>query len=246
MEEMKMRPIYRHVLALAAILLLAGATVDPTEAAWITVYNNDFQTSVGSEWTSSSGNPLIISTTSSGRKFLGEDSYYGINNDTVSLSLSGLPAHTQVRITFDLYVLQTWDGLSSYGPEPWELSIAGGPNIIRTTFSNVDPGYSYTRQSYPGPYPGGINPPRTGASEINTLGYPFGGDSVYHLSFEVPHSASSVLFQFTASGLQGISDESWGLDNVRVQVVPLPPSLLLLGSGLIGLAVVRRRERLGK
>jgi hypothetical protein len=235
-------------------LLLGLVTLNPLNpapaaAAWISVYENDFQTSVGPGWSSSSGNPLIITTATSGRNFLGEyTSYMGmswetIGNDTLSLSLSGLPAHTQVRLSFDLYIFDSWDGNdTTWGPDIWDLSIAGGRNIIHTTFGSV------ADQAYPGMYPGGSYPARTGASENNTLGHSYRppvywGDSVYNLSFEVPHSASSVVFQFTGSGLQGLSDESWGLDNVQVEVVPLPPSLLLLGSGLLGLAAVRLRFR---
>lgn len=68
-------------------------------------------------------------------------------------------------------------------------------------------------------------------------------DSVYNLSFAGPHSAGSLVFNFSASNLQGIEDESWGLDNVRVEVntIPLPGGLLLLGTGLPGLAVLRRK-----
>jgi hypothetical protein len=53
------------------------------------------------------------------------------------------------------------------------------------------------------------------------------------------------MLNFGASGLQGIGDESWGLDNVQVQVsaVPVPAAVWLFGSGLIGLAAVARRKK---
>jgi hypothetical protein len=212
----------------------------PAGATWITVYENDFQTPVGSEWTSS-GTAIHTEATplpsDGSRIFLGQ-----FSNDTVSLSLSGLPAHTQARLSFDLYVIASWDGWPSNAPiEIWDLSIAGGGNIIKTGFANIEGRNQY----YPGTYPGGSNPARTGASENNTLGFLPYGDSVYNFSFEVPHSAGSVVFQFTASGLQDIADESWGLDNVKVEVVPLPSTLLLLGSGLLGLAGLRLRFRKG-
>lgn len=214
----------------------------PAEATWITVYENDFQNSVGSEWTSSGTaiNTMAALLPSDGsRKFLGQ-----FSNDTVSLSLSGLPAHQHARISFDLYLLNTLDGNSTYyGPDIFDLSIAGGENIIHTTFSTV---FEWN-QSYPDMYPGGPYPHHTGASEIGTMGFntPWSQDSVYKFSFEVPHSANSVMFQFNYSGLQNINDESWGLDNVRVEVVPLPPTLLLFSSGLLGLVGVRLRFRKG-
>ena len=79
---------------------------------------------------------------------------------------------------------------------------------------------------------------------INSLGYTFYGDNVYHLSFTFPHSGD-LMVSFTASGLQSLNDESWGLDNVKVEtdVIPLPGTLLLFGSGLLGLFRVRRARK---
>lgn len=122
-------------------LLLGLVTFNPLDpapagAAWITVYNNDFQTSVGSEW-SSSGTPIHIEATplpsDGSRRFLGQ-----FGNDVVSLSLPALPPHNQGRISFDLYVILSWDGNQTVcGPDICDLSIAGGPNIIHTTFTNI-------------------------------------------------------------------------------------------------------------
>ena len=43
-------------------------------------------------------------------------------------------------------------------------------------------------------------------------------DAVYRLDFAFPHSGSTISVDFAASGTQGVSDESWGLDNVTVEV----------------------------
>jgi hypothetical protein len=69
-------------------------------------------------------------------------------------------------------------------------------------------------------------------------------DSVYNLSFTFAHNASDLVLDFSANGLQGIGDESWGLDNVMVQVtpVPLPAAVWLFGSGLLGLISFARRK----
>lgn len=240
--------IRRFTMLIAVLALLAGSGV-PADA--VVVYSNDFQGGVTTDWISS-GNPIQIQSTplpgDGSRKFLGQ-----FGNDTVSLTLGTLPPHTWRTVTFDLYVIRTWDGANSsnsqIGPDVFDLSLGSGENLIHTTFSNItwvggDPLYD---QNYPNGYPGATNPPRTGASEMHTLGYIWatniGIDSVYHLSFSGPHSASSVVFNFTGSGLQVLDDESWGLDNVRVEVVPVPGTLLLLGSGLLGLAGFRWRGR---
>ena len=101
--------------------------------------------------------------------------------------------------------------------------------------------------------PAGVYNPMTGASECYSLGYTFSDlivtneamDSVYELSFTFAHTDSSILLNFGANGLQSLADESWGLDNVRVEVsaVPIPASVWLLGSGLLGLIGVARRNR---
>lgn len=228
-------------LLVVGLSTLGVLVITPANAT--VVYSNDFETSFGSEWSSSSGHALIISTTFSNRHFLGEDFVYGIGNDTVSLTRSGLPDHTQMKVSFDLYIIQSWDGNMTgvYGPDYWRFTIDSNP-VLTTTFRNTDYYGGEYSQSYPENYYA-VYEPRTGASETNTLGYPLYGDSVYRLEFTCLHSASSAVLQFTASGLQNIDDESWGIDNVQVEVVPLPSTLLLLGSGLLGLAGWRKLQK---
>ena len=155
-----------------------------------------------------------------GDRFLGQ-----FTNDTAQLTLADLPAHTEVVVSFDLYVLKTMDGngeISSeepdLGPDFWSLT-ADGSTLLRTTFS----GYCGL-QSYPqnvlAVY-GGC----AGASATNTLGFQAYGDpdlafdAVYPLSFRVPHSGETLTLRFQGSDMQPVEDESWGLDNVRVSIV---------------------------
>lgn len=193
-------------------------------------YFNDFETAAGSEWSNTS-----ISTTPVGnRDFLGE-----FSNQNVSLSLTGLEQHNRVTLSFDVYVLRSWDGNSNQpdptfgtlGPDVFNVTVNGGPALVNTTFSNhFDSGISpgSTRQAYPDAFGDGDYAAGTGAAETNTLGYthpvqtsvPM--DSVYHITVSFDHIASSVQLDFSASGLQVIGDESWGLDNVRVETSYLP------------------------
>ena len=79
-------------------------------------------------------------------------------------------------------------------------------------------------------YPDGNNPAFTGAAEIDTLGYEFLGvpmDSIYHLSFLVPHQTDLLELDFAALGLQSLLDESWGIDNVEVKFVDLGAKIYL-------------------
>ena len=50
------------------------------------------------------------------------------------------------------------------------------------------------------------------------MGYTFYGDATYHLEYTFSHTGASLQAAFTGVNLQGISDESWGLDNVLVQL----------------------------
>jgi hypothetical protein len=42
---------------------------------------------------------------------------------------------------------------------------------------------------------------------------------------------------------QGLGDEGWGVNNLNVSSVPVPPAALLLGTGLLGLAGLRRKAK---
>ena len=190
------------------------------------VYFNNFENpnQSYSEWS----NPITDVTPRGSRRFLGQYSSISQNNPRgkTSLSLTNLPDHDTVTVSFDLHIIQSWDGNANWlgGPALWELSVAGGPTLLRSTFLNVD-GYYWSwsvGQSYPDSYPGGNHPPRTGADEINTLGYGFYGDSTYKLSYIFNHNDPSVVLNFLGAagngGITDINNESWGLDNVEVRV----------------------------
>ncbi len=198
------------------------STVSPTPTrtscvplAGPVIYTSDFEGPVELEWSHNS-----TDITPSGRRFLGQ-----FNTDAVQLTLLCLPLHTTVSISFDLYLIRSWDGNQEIfsgsgaliGPDIWDFRIAGDPASLHTTFTH----WSNYRQAYPDTFPGGENPACSGADENNTLGYYFFDDpmdSVYQLSFTLPHTSETLVLEFSASGLQDITDESWGLDNIRVTV----------------------------
>jgi hypothetical protein len=201
-----------------------------TDTATIIIYVNpiyfhDFEDPVGPEWCTTDR-----STTPSGRQFLGE-----LGNQTTCLTLTNLPDQSTITVSYDLYIIRSWDGnllqhiyllpdMDFYnprgyiGPDLWQFQ-ADSQILLFTTFSNWS--LLGSRQAYPGLYPIGDYPAQTGAVEVNTLQYMFGPyemDAVYHLSFTFDHFGDMLLLYFSGIGLQDIADESWGLDNVAVNI----------------------------
>jgi hypothetical protein len=243
----------KRALTVGVVVLVVGMlSWGAAEAA--TVYFNDFETAVGPALSTTFAGGLAIDRTPTGaRGFLGRNDQSPIlgvgEGDLVALTLNGLAAHNNVTLSFDFYGINSLDG---YGPgggtaENYRVEVGGGPLLLNTNFANHS---GSSGQAYPDSIPT-VNTPRTGADENNTLGYlalnpALAGDSVYNLSFSFPHSDSSFIVTFTYRGLQELADESWGIDNLRVETdaptgtVPEPTTLLLLGSSLAGLAAIRR------
>ena len=198
----------------------------------ITLYELNFTTStpntvapgVTPTWT---GNQAI-STSPSGEKFLGQ-----FTNNTVTLTLNNLPNHDGVTVEFDAYFLRSWDGNDTqWGPDKWSFKIDNAAQVD-ATFRNSRNQPTYTasqKQTYSPSTPlgtGGLFNSGTGATITNSLGYTFANacgtqrmDSTYRFSFPVAHGATSVTLAFQGSGLQGLSDESWGIDNLKVTTSP--------------------------
>lgn len=186
------------------------------------IYTNDFEQPVGKEWCTFSR-----SATPSGRTFLGE-----FGNQHACLSLGNLPPSSQIQVSFDLFIIRSWDGNQAMGdpdnplflgpngqigPDRWLFS-ANDHIILDTTFTN----WPTFRQAFPGNYPSGDFPAWHLAKEIFSLGYEFFGisqDSVYHLLKTFQQVSSTLSLDFSAAGLQGIDDESWGIDNIEIRLI---------------------------
>ncbi len=211
---------------LAAITVIAVAS--STSQAAVVSYFEDFESGVGAEWSASNTYTTPTFATHGNSTGLGR-----FGNQAVTLSLNTAAPHDQVSVSFELYINNSWDGNSSPGPDHWKLT-QNGITLLDTTFSNV----STHPQSYPDDYSDGSNYPyRTGAAEYNNVG--FYGNSVYELSYTFDHTADYLDLTFSASNLQPIGDESWGIDNITVSI-PEPTSILILGAALAGMRLKRR------
>lgn len=211
-----------------------GGTVDPgSPATNIPVYSNDFSNGAGPTGLSGVTGTWSLTRTDvtprGARKFLGH-----FSKETASLTLNNLPKHSAAVVSFDLFIIRSWDGNTTapFGPDVWELNVTGGPTLLHTTFSNVDKSLVPTGvenfpqgffQAFPGSAPGGRFPFATGAAEASTLGYTFAGkndDSVYRLKYVFVHTGAKVQINFKGAPNQPIDDESWGITNVKVSLKP--------------------------
>jgi len=194
-----------------------AAATQPAERP-VTVYKNDFENAAGRHWSTGK----LSTTPKGGRRFLGE-----FSNGTVSLKLTGLPPHRQARISFELFIIRSWDGNDTrpIRPDIFEVSLGDGRVLLRSTFC-----LTTGQQSFPDAVGQGSYPAATGAAERRTLGfdYPTERDvnAVYKLTFLLPHAAPTLTLRFKASDLEPISNESWGLDSVRVEFLSAGPPRL--------------------
>jgi hypothetical protein len=197
-----------------ALALLTGLTAlvalasSGAEAASQTAYSNDFAAGVGAEWSAQEDE-----TSPGGERFLG----LFAGESSTTLNLSGLPAHDRLVVRFDIYILDSMDG-NDTGPESGEEGGTPDPDLFafsadgsllkQTTFGNRHP------QAFPGDYPGASNPPKTGASATDSLGYD--EDTTFPVTLSFPHSGAALAFTAAGDVEPDPNDESWGLDNVSV------------------------------
>lgn len=157
-------------------------------------YATDFQSGVDAEWSTSSTDTNGTLTTFLGR--FGEVS-------SATLALNTTIGETY-EIVFDLYVIDSWDGSSTaWGPDYFNVDI-DGTQVFHQTFSNR-----------PTDSPSFKNP----AEQIGNYGY--GGsyqDGIHRVNVAFVATASTSNITFVAEGLEVLSNESWGIDNVTVDL----------------------------
>jgi hypothetical protein len=181
------------------------------------IFENDFESSLNTTvWSTTSGVlPLLFPYNST--------SVFGpFGSKTINLDLSGLPTHTFIRVEFDLYIFDSWDGNNAN--DEWKLKV-DGVDRMHTDFDN------HTWYSTPGnvqSYPHNVefsNPVLTGAVltglpsrcwNSSNSGPQGSSTSLYFINNITQHTGTSLTIGLQGLGLQGICDESWGIDNVKV------------------------------
>lgn len=143
----------------------------------------------------------------------------------ITLQLDSLVAHSTLDLAFDLAIIDSWDGDTFYGPDYFNLKVDGVSYINELVIQDWDNG-------------------------SDMWGNPDFPDSSISYSFSITHFATSVSIEWFAngSGWQGGLDESFAIDNIYISAqsetpVPEPATVLLFGTGLVGLAGIRFRKK---
>lgn len=183
-------------------------------------FTDNFENSISSAWSFPAVIPANVPTIQSynGQNILGY-----LTNQKAVYNQTGLTTHDYVKVEFDLYLHDSWDGNATdiiggslIGKDIWKMNVDGS-NIINTTFSN----FTYRTQAYPNNIPA-INPNGTDAvaSSIPTVCNHSGGalSSVYHITKIIPHTAASLSIELEALGLEDLCNESWSIDNFNVEL----------------------------
>jgi PASTA domain-containing protein len=197
-----------------AVVMLFVASQKPDETKVIYEENfNEFDKDLSIVWSNQKAE-----VTPNGRtRFLGQ---FG-STESVRLTLDRLPPHKTVTVKFDLYVLRSWDGDQlGLGPDVFGLKLEDTAVLINTTFTNVENfpqrfACKSGEETTPACMVAGARGP-FGAAAINTLG--FGAwESIHKIKRTFAHDRSFLMLTFFGELKEQIHDESWGLDNVRIE-----------------------------
>lgn len=164
------------------------------------------------------------------------------NNSGFSLHWDDLPEHKFIRLKFDLYIHDSWEGNSNESGnglldhDAWmiefdpHLKVKPHEKIyFETTFSNglCIPSWCFT-QSYPNEFPFN-NEARTRAVPKNLSGRCLWADtptgtSLYRIDKIFPHENGAVVIAFYDKLKQDapfdpLCEESWSLDNLSISFI---------------------------
>ncbi len=211
----------KNLLFFISIILITSCKKNVSSE--VEVYNNNFESS-------------NLSNIQNGQisQFNGSAVLGQYNNGNFILTVSNLPKHDLVTISFDLYIHDSWNGnkLAPDGPDIWEMLVDGNP-YINTTFSNEQCGVGgfCPPQAYPFDYPNNYHNPKTGAYRTDLPGACSmktnpNGTTQYKIEKTFTHSNNSLSLQcldklVQTNTLDPKCDESWSVDNITIKAITL-------------------------
>lgn len=188
----------KYLIHLLALLLISIASNAQAEQ----IFQTTFDGPPALAWSSQS-----VSKTPSGLNILGP-----FGNKAVSLHLEKLPDHEYLTIEVEVIAIGGWVGETSGAR--WEMQLANHPSLVTAAFGNAPPrGGRSTQRLFDATLPN-----RTGATQENITGINAGpyGDTLYKLTFVVPHRDASMRLFFTGSGITDESQMSWAIRSLKV------------------------------
>lgn len=228
--------------------LLAGAVVAAVAgvaSADTPVFFSDFDSGIPAEFSGYFSNESVAGFSGMGAA-TGTSVFGGnlLRNDATgnpaaatTLTLTGLPEHKHVSLSFLMAAIDSWDSTDgSPSPDLWRIEV-GDDFYFETTFAITSGSVNYS------------NLAAVVYDAAGNLGWSSYGEKAYDFGLEpqlqnIPHTADDLTIRIYAhgAGWQGSSDESWGIDNFGVSVnnIPAPGAAVLIGIG--GLVAGRRRR----
>ncbi|HEX7863031.1 MAG TPA: FG-GAP-like repeat-containing protein [Verrucomicrobiae bacterium] len=171
-------------------------------------YSANFESGIGAEWSSTNRDASASAFTAFTGRFA--------NAEAQTLSLSGLNSGTAYTVSFDFYVIDSWDG----GGDQFAVD-ANGVEVFRNSFANYNGDNAQANQNYP-------FRPDVGRFDLGFInGY---YDSIYrNIEVTFTNVGTTATITFRGVGLQPINDESWGVDNVQVRTTASLPVSAIVG-----------------
>jgi MYXO-CTERM domain-containing protein len=222
----------RMMIAVLAILPAAGALGQTT------LYTNDFESGpLGPEWSSNSLLDQAPAFTQFNGRYSSGYTELTLGQPTGGGGTGSLVVPVEYTLSFDFFAIDSWDGNTAtnlaglpVGPDWMDVRV-NGQTLLHETFSNISGRTQTFRPADTGPAMLGYN------ESFN--------DSIFRsiqIQFAVP-TDEPIVIRWTDLGLQGLPDESWGIDNVSVSYAPVPAPGAAALLGAAALAAARRRRR---